>query len=251
MTTKTVEKYSRTDKRLLATVPGFSGGEVYCLLTTNSYNRKLGDMFQVWIIPTTGPFPENQIANCWDCPLTPKASGGNGGCYVPRIPLYGLWRQLENKEIPSWQGDTELFRGRKVRFGAWGDPVLVPLAIVERIVGASSGHTGYTHFWRLPQFQPYRKYFMASVHSAQEAQLAHSMGWRFYLVSRKPVLQAELPMKTITCPNEKTGVTCERCPVPCDGAGGKMRLVSISASPHGNTAVTRSKAWQGGEHDAR
>jgi hypothetical protein len=250
MATKLVEKHSRTDKRLLATVPGFGGGEVYCLLTTKTDNRKLGNMLQVWIIPTKGPFPENQNANCGACPLVPKAAGGNGGCYVDRRSLAALWSQIDRHEVPPWNGDIELFRGHKVRFGAWGDPVLLPIAIVERIVGSCAGHTGYTHFWRMPQFQSYRRYFMASVHSAQEAREAVSLGWRYYLVSRKPVQQAELPMKTIVCPNEKIGVTCERCPVPCDGTGGKMRLVSISASPHGAAAVMKSKAWQGGEHDA-
>ena len=245
MTTKLVETHSRTDKRLLATVSGFGGGEVYCLLTSNSWNRKLGDMMQIWILPTLGTDATYQTDVCGNCPLIPKAAGGNGGCYVDRRSLATLWGQIQRGEVPPWQGDTELFRGRKVRFGAWGDPTLLPLPIVERIVGACDGHTGYTHFWRMPQFQEYRKYFMASVHSAREAHEAHEMGWRYYLVSRKPIPTGELPMKTITCPNERIGVTCEKCPTPCDGSGGKMRLVSISASPHGGAAVMNSKAWQG------
>ena len=249
--TKIVGKHSRSDKRLLATVPGFGGGEsrVYCLLTMRTSNRKLGDMFQVWFLPATGTDAIYQRENCWDCALRPIAAGGNGGCYVDRRSLQALWSQIDRQEVPLWAGETDIFHGRKVRFGAWGDPVLLPLAIVERIVGACSGHTGYTHFWRLPQYQAYSRYYMASVHSAREAHEAHELGWRYYLVSRRPVPQEQLPMRTITCPNEKTGVTCERCPVPCDGAAGKMSLVSISASPHGGAAVMNSKAWQGADHE--
>ena len=241
---------------LLATVDDFNGmgGEAYIYATVKSANSKIGDAVQIWILPASDELFGDDSRVCGDCILRPKSQStdavpSEGGCYVDGRTRAAMVKKIRSRNgIDIWDGSDALFRGRFVRFGAWGDPVLIPLPVVQRIVGQCSGHTGYSHQWAKPAFQAYRDYFMASVHTAEQAHQAHSLGWRYYLVSRKPIQQAELPMRTIVCPNERMGVTCERCPTPCDGAGGKMRLISISASPHGGAAVFNSKAWQGGNN---
>lgn len=235
---------------LLATVEGFDGGEVYVFATglhSPSQNRKVGPSVEVWSVPATfltDLKSQTHVCRIGDdgegCPLVPKTIGGNGGCYVTKMPIYDMVRAIKARETKPWSGDTEVFRGKFVRFGAWGEPVLCPLPIVERIVSVARGHSGYTHLWAMKEYQSYKRYFMASVHDEQQARRAHSLGWRYYSSSRKLIDPSLFPVKTIVCPYETRGIQCASCGL-CDGAG-RNSTISIQIPAHGSTAVLRGSA---------
>jgi hypothetical protein len=83
-------------------------------------------------------------------------------CYVnvPRAPL-SIWKCYSRGRYARLE-NYEVFRDRVVRFGAYGEPVTIPLDIVRNIVAVAAHHTGYTHQWRKAWAQGYREYFMAS-----------------------------------------------------------------------------------------
>ena len=204
--TKQKRNARRPDGVLLATVQGWSHrpGDEVRIVATNlsraSANRKTGDVCQVWTIPVAG-LVGAQTHACGSCPLMPKSEGGQGGCYVTKLFITAPARLAANGDYPAWDGDISLFDRLHVRFGAWGDPCLIPLPIVERIARASRGWMGYTHEWHRPECQPYARYFMASVHSPPEAELAARMGWRWFLTPRGQQI-GELPGRAITCPHD-------------------------------------------------
>jgi len=84
---------------------------------------------------------------CGNCRLR----GGNGrkrSCYV----VYGqapqsIWRKYQRGGYAFLPVDqyADVFSGRVVRFGSYGDPALIPLDIVRGIASVSAGWTGYTH----------------------------------------------------------------------------------------------------------
>lgn len=53
-------------------------------------------------------------------------------------------------------------KGRKLRLGAYGDPLALPLGVLEELVGYADGHVGYTHQWASPSADAYRHLVMAS-----------------------------------------------------------------------------------------
>lgn len=241
---------------LLATVEGFDGGEAYVFATgidKPSANRKVGPSIEIWSVPATfltDPQSQTHVCRIGDngtgCALVPRSQGGGGGCYVAKMPIYEMVRAIKSRETKPWNGDAEPFRGKFIRFGAWGEPVLCPLPLVERLVSVARGHSGYTHLWGMSEYQLYRKYFMASVHDERQAARAYSMGWRYYSSSRKLIDPSLFPVKTITCPYETRGIQCASCGL-CDGAG-RGSMVSIQIPAHGSPAVLKGAAmWNGGK----
>ena len=223
-------------------VPEDSDNRYAVILTFQSDNRKTGDMAQVWIIAeSTSPLEARKLGLnaivCGDCPV--KAL-----CYVnlaqrPRT----LYEAYQRGAYPDYdQAAYEHVVAEKgVRFGAYGDPVLIPLPIVERLAVASGGrYTGYTHQWRLPEYQAYRPYFMASVETLDDIALAESMGWRWYMVTPD-----EIPAGAVLCPHQvesrKYEVNCNTC-WACNGsknrAVGDRQRASIVARPTGHNGAT-------------
>jgi len=117
---------------------------------------------------------------CNLCPLQPalvkaaKEAAKRAGMPVPELPVcyvtshYGprmVWATWRNGGYPkATVGQFKrLFRGRKVRLGAYGNFSNVALAIVRAIAKASAGWTLYEHNWRLERVQPMRALAIASV----------------------------------------------------------------------------------------
>ena len=82
-------------------------------------------------------------------------------CYVPMRAVAAVWRCFRRGGYANLDS-VERFRGREVRFGAYGEPTLLPLDLVRAIAGVASSYTGYTHRWRESLMQGYREFFMAS-----------------------------------------------------------------------------------------
>jgi hypothetical protein len=201
-----------------------------------SDNRKTGDMIQVWILvksvsPTEAIRTGLDRLICGNCVHRGHEENGRFGvertCYVNvgQAPL-GIWRAWKAGAylpLPS----VSVFTGRRVRFGAYGDPTWIPLSLALAIAGASSGWTGYTHQWRKPSLQGWRSILMASVDSIAELVIARSMGWSTFRVGSEASVGESL------CASEAIGTPCMDC-LLC--AGNRNGLESVHIPPHGTGA---------------
>ncbi|NBT33677.1 MAG: hypothetical protein EBT13_17730 [Rhodobacteraceae bacterium] len=203
-----------------------------------SDNRKTGDMIQVWIL-VRAMDPVRAIKEgldrliCGSCVHRGHEENGRFGvgrsCYVNagQAPL-GIWRAWKAGAylpLPS----VSVFEGRRVRFGAYGDPVHMPLSLALAIAGVASGHTGYTHQWRRPSLQGWKGLVMASVDTTAELLIARSMGWSTFRVS--PDLDHH-SMETL-CASDRDGTPCIDCQL-CAGSGLRSPAVrSVWIPVHG------------------
>lgn len=209
---------------------------------TPSDNRKTGDMIQVWILVKSCD-PVEAIKTgldrliCGDCRHRGDGRGGSRSCYVVanHAPL-GIWKAWKSGAyltLPS----VSVFAGRKVRFGAYGDPTWLPLSLALAIAGVASGHTGYTHQWRKPSLQGWKQILMASVDTTAERVIARSMGWSTFRVT--PDLDHH-SMETL-CASERVGTPCSDC-LACAGSRGGQRAVFIPAHGSGRKHFVESMA---------
>jgi len=173
--------------------------DVAIIATVHSENRKTGDMVQVWSLyrhesPVDAVRTGNVAKVCFDCPHVGVT------CYVDlsRAPL-GIWKAYHRGNYPhlEWHQYRDVFSGRKVRFGAYGESVLIPIGIMRAIAHFSDGWTGYTHQWRRTEFAEYRSYVMASCDSAADAAEATAAGWRHFRVRTE---SQDLLAGEISCP---------------------------------------------------
>jgi hypothetical protein len=202
-----------------------------------SDNRKTGDMIQIWILvksvsPTEAIRTGLDRLICGNCMHRGHEVDGRFGvgrsCYVnPGQAPQGIWKAWKAGRYSPLRS-LECFAGRKVRFGAYGDPTHLPLSLALAIAGVASGHTGYTHQWRKPSLQPWRSLLMASVDSVAELVIARSLGWSTFRVG------SEASPGESLCASERIGTPCMDCLI-CAGARGGLESVHIP--PHGTGAT--------------
>jgi hypothetical protein len=204
-----------------------------------SDNRKTGDMVQVWILckavdPVTAIRTGLDRIICGNCRHRGHEVDGKHGvertCYVNegQAPL-GIWKAWKAGRYPALQF-MDCFVGRKVRFGAYGDPTHLPISLALAIAGVASGHTGYTHQWRKPSLQGWRQILMASVDTTAELVIARSMGWSTFRVT------PDTDHHTVEslCASDRAGTPCADC-LACAGARGGIQAIHIPV--HGKGAV--------------
>ena len=102
-------------------------GQQIVLIATNlkrkSKNVKTGDMLQTYILradtsPCNALADGGDFAICGDCPLR-KARV----CYVDvSKSVSAVWHAFRRGNTPYIHADYSVFSGKKVRFGAYGDP---------------------------------------------------------------------------------------------------------------------------------
>ena len=222
-----------------------NGRPFVAIATLETANRKTGDMVQVWFVlldvhPVQAVKEGIDFATvCRDCPF---ASGK--GCYVNvgQAPL-AVWKAFHRGRYPFLAPADygRIFGNRRVRFGAYGNPTLLPLPLVDRIARISDGWTGYFHDWRSnPQAQAYGRYFMASTETADSFKAAVAAGFRTFHVS------PERPAGAVECLSDAKGKTCAECRL-CNGrfgsAGQPFRPMaqrerpSIWINPHGSRSA--------------
>ena len=204
-----------------------------------SDNRKTGDMIQVWILvkavdPVTAIRTGLDRLICGNCRHRGHEENGRFGvertCYVNegQAPL-GIWKAWKAGRYPVLQY-MDSFAGRKVRFGAYGDPTHMPLSLALAIAGVASGHTGYTHQWRKPSLQGWKSILMASVDTVGELVIARSLGWSTFRVT------PDTDHHTVEslCASDRAGTPCADC-LACAGVRGGLRSIHIPV--HGKGAV--------------
>lgn len=208
-----------------------NGSPFVAIATLSTANRKTGNMVQVWfLLRNVNPVQAVQEAIDADtvCNGCPFASGK--GCYVNvgQAPL-AIWKGFHRGIYPTLHPKdyATVFSGRKVRFGAYGNPSLLPVAMVKAIAQASAGWTGYFHDWRSnPYAKEYANYFMVSTETESSYKLAQSLSFRVFHVSPNK------PANAVECLADSTNgrVQCATCKLACNG--GERRNVWIA--PHGS-----------------
>ena len=197
-----------------------------------SENSKTGRVIQSWIIRTDVP-PHVAIRTgedetiCGDCKMRPSLGGP---CYVKvfQAPL-SVFKAYHRGNYP--RATPAVLRGRRFRFGSYGDPSLIPLGLIRAITRVVSGWTGYTQQWEeRPDLAPF---FMASVHSESDHWRARYHGFRTFRV--RSVGEPSLPGE-VTCPaSAEAGhkTTCSTCKL-CNGRATLAdRRRSIVINAHG------------------
>jgi len=215
-----------------------------------SRNGKTGAMVQCWILPEVeNPFSAithgGDACICGTCEHRGIIVDGRNvkrTCYVdvPKAPL-NIWRTFHRGRYPTVTPDqaAELFRGRKVRLGAYGDPAAVPYAIWEAILRYVAAHTGYTHAWEScdPRFA---RICMASVDTVRQYMRAKARGYRTF----RPKFEHEArePREMVCGASKEMGhrTSCDLC-VACGGTSSKAR-VDIVIDVHGISPIVKAYA---------
>lgn len=207
---------------ILGIATGFKG---------KSNNSKTGKMAQIFIIhkeqhPRAAIESKDDAAVCGNCPargLWCYASLGPGG-----QGLGSVYKAAKRGSYPVGL-DLARFEGEAVRFGAYGDPAMLPLSVISSIAAKARSFTGYTHQWKWCD-QRFRDYFMASVDSEDEYAEATAAGWRTYRV-----LEAEEDFLSgeVLCPHYTTGIQCADCG-HCDGKNRPTVKGNVAAIVHGS-----------------
>lgn len=160
------------------------------ILTPKTTNRKTGNMMQVWILrQDIHPFEAAQNGEdesiCGNCQHRKSPFTGHRTCYVNTAQgPASVWRAYHRGIYqPDFLWEDRIYlKGRHVRWGAYGDPAIIPPHIVDPINFYADGWTGYTHQWLQPWAQDYKKIFMASVDSYFEQKVAMDEGWKTFRV---------------------------------------------------------------------
>jgi len=202
------------------------GKECVAILTLESDNRKTGNMCQVWImLKDVNPVEAIELgldySICGNCvhrknPLTRTRS-----CYVNvgQSPN-SIWKAYQRgcylSALDNIEAVRKMLKGRSIRWGAYGDPALIPFSVFEFFNDFSKAHTGYTHQWRTKFAQLYKNYFQASCDGFQDYLEATAHGWKTFAVLPVGVKNTSLGKQ---CPatvdnSEAQCITCKLC----DGA---------------------------------
>ena len=209
---------------------------IVSIITFKSSNIKTGDMCQIWILrndinPVEAIKQNKDGLICFDC-----IHRLNRSCYVNigQAPLQvykaykkGLYAPLNYTKL------SNEIKDKIVRFGAYGEPVLIPLKIVKFIIKNSISYTGYTHQWNNPKYKKYLNLFMASIDSPKQLKDTIKIGLRSFRVSSNN----DIKKNEIICPNVRNPniIKCINCKL-CDNQKHK-NAKSILIPVHG----TKSK----------
>lgn len=202
-------------------VSPIDGSDIVAIVTITSSNRKTGNMAQVWILQKSLS-PVDAVATgadhgiCGDCPHR-KQSNGVRTCYVNvgQAPL-SVWRAYKANKYPHLPETSEALVGLAIRWGAYGDPAVLPADLFTRHNLQAARHTAYTHQWRQPWAQWARGQMMASCDSVTDYEQAREMGWRTFnvlSVATKPTVQSKQCPATV----EGSSAQCATCAL-CNGA---------------------------------
>jgi hypothetical protein len=217
-------------------------------------NSKTGDMVQTWILrsdvnPLEAIHTGNDVSICGNCPLRGmletrqrRTVNRRRACYVnvhqAPLAVYRAYRRGRYEPFNSAQ-HLELFQGRMLRLGSYGEPVAAPYGLWLPLVRVASGHTGYTHQWADGRFWRFRAFLMASVETLDDAREAQSLGWRTFRSAPKGELPARGEFHCPASAEKGHRLTCELCGA-CNGANGSADRASVLIWAHGSPSTLGS-----------
>ena len=214
----------------------FKSGNVIVNFQFSTSNAKTGALIQNYIIPAAWLETDAKISTlsdtdvCFDCD---HGKSKNKTCYVRKgqseMGLASKVRSLRKlglENIPELSPESEAdllnaIEGRGVRFGSYGEPILLGEALIGKISKRAKFWTGYTHQWHKNNWA--KDYFMASVESEMISKAAQKSGFRTFFVGTPQ------SKEYVTCPASKEAgnkTTCDNCKL-CMGTSSKAKSVTI------------------------
>ena len=218
-------------------------------LAKASRNAKTGgDLVQTWIIredvsPTEAVNTGLDAAVCGGCKHRGRIEDGrNVGrtCYVTvfQAPL-SVYKAYQRGIYPTVTPAEarELFAGRGVRVGAYGDPVAAPYALWAEWLADAAFHTGYTHQWAL--FPEFAEIVMASCDTPAERAMAKVLGFRTFRVTAEDARQDRAEREVVCPASAEAGhkTACDACKA-CGGNAAKAKA-DIVITVHGVAGKVR------------
>jgi hypothetical protein len=200
------------------------GAPIVAISVWSDANRKTGKCAQVYILrsdqsPIDAIHSGDDVSICGHCCMRSPHGYAGRGCYVQvgngPLSVYRTYLAGKYQRIAP-----ELFAGVTVRWGAYGDPAMLPEQVVLAVNAHAAAHLGYTHQWRLPFAQWTRGVLMASVETLAQEKKAHALGWGTFRAGASD--GSDTGENAVVCANERTGITCAECGV-CDGR--QLRIV--------------------------
>ena len=209
----------------------------FAVVVQKSENVKTGPMDQLHILPNLNPIQAMKLGLdsvvCGDCAMSSVKNNGDGACYV--VVAQGpnsTWKASRDKPVVPPAGN------QPIRLGAYGDPALLPMRLIDRIV-RNRRWTGYTHQWQ-SRHKSWSNYLMASIDpetarrqaltSLELKQKAIAKGYRtFRVLSDGELLDSD----EVYCPNYTHKTQCIDCGL-CNGARENDKRRNIAIPAHGS-----------------
>jgi hypothetical protein len=246
------------------------GAPIVALASVGSSNVKTGRMVQTWIMRADMHPSEASARKCDAsvCGLCSRRHSLDGDCYVAIVHApRSVWESWDRQGRPgtNWTDEQSILalqtdaRANGLRIGSYGDPMAVPAEVWQDLISALAPRSvvGYTHQWNrawsfvttpgsfhrytMAGYEWFRENVMASCDSVAEAELARSLGWRFFLAIPNETHRA-FALGAIQCPatRDSNPLTCDRCGI-CNGAQGKATRASVFLMEHGVRSVSKGK----------
>jgi hypothetical protein len=209
-----------------------TGDDIIAVITLKSTNIKTGNMASMWILhKDLSPIEASKQGKDESiCGMCPHRHNLGGACYVTlfQAPLQ-VWKSYHKGNYPK-VNDMTIFEGMSVRFGAYGDPNVIPIDILVQLKSVVKNSTSYTHQWKTESDnESLKAVSMASVDNKDEAKLAIENGWRYFRVTNDI---SDINKATeIVCPNTTKGIQCIDCGL-CKGNTIKAKNIVIEV--HGS-----------------
>ena len=224
---------------------------VVILQTGNSANKKTGNMLQVWImLKDIDPIEANKlgydIAICGECPLKGIANNDpnrkeaiNRTCYVNFQTVKTIYRSYKKGNYPKIDPVdaskmikyNKIWCNRGLRFGAYGDPALIPTHVTHGLrshLPKSMGITAYSHQanYKHANLDPC---FMLSCETLDQAKTQWDKGNR---TARTIKSVDELQENEMFCPATEQGGSRFQC-FQCNLCNAERNKKNIAWLPHG------------------
>jgi hypothetical protein len=203
------------------------GKPYVAILTLKSDNGKTGNVCQVWIIrPDIHPLDAIATGEdrtiCGDCPhrrrqvwdAKRKQFKWQRSCYVQvGKSVSVIWHAYQRGLYRDWDPCLSTFlRGRRIRWGAYGDPAIIKESVVRDKNALADAHTGFTHQWAAPWAQWAVGLFQASCDSFADYLAASAAGWKTFAV----VPRGDSAFSGKQCPatvdnSQAKCITCSLC----------------------------------------
>ena len=209
-----------------------TGDDIIAVITLKSTNIKTGNMASMWILhKDLSPIEASKQGKDESiCGMCPHRHNLGGACYVTlfQAPLQ-VWKSYHKGNYPK-VNDMTIFEGMSVRFGAYGDPNVIPIDILVQLKSVVKNSTSYTHQWKTESDnESLKAVSMASVDNKAEAKLAIENNWRYFRVTNDI---SDIDKATeIVCPNTTKGIQCIDCGL-CKGNTIKAKNIVIEV--HGS-----------------
>jgi len=186
----------------------YENSKIVVIATFKTTNNKTGNMAQIWIL-NRNTDPITSVKTGEDRNICGNCKHRGSSCYVN---VAFAPNNIYKKYIKNGYkyGKPKDFLAEDVRFGAYGDPALIPFNLIKDIAKYSNSYTGYTHQW-LTCDQRLKDYLMASVDTYSEMKQAQSMGWKTFRILGET---DEPELFETKCPSDV--LTCRQCK-KCDG----------------------------------